>query len=277
MIDPLERWREYGEKPDYAGLLTFAGMPYTQDAAELAGVDVAIVGAPTDDLVSDRPGHPLRPAGHPRAPPARPARTWRRASTPSQVLRVVDFGDAAVLPADPVRTHEAIEALVGAGGRRGRAAGDPRRRPLDRRARHPRDRAPARARRPDPLRHAHGHGRRGLRRRALARDDHVPARRAGPGGPDALRADRPARLLAGRDRVRLAARARHHVASSCTTCASVGIRDVIARAIAIVGDGPVFLSVDVDVLDPAFAPGHGTPEPGGMTSIDLLWACREIG
>src|SRR3954471_11854802 len=56
MIDPLERWKQYGEKPDYAGLLTFSGMPYTQDATELAGVDVAIVGAPTDDLVSDRPG-----------------------------------------------------------------------------------------------------------------------------------------------------------------------------------------------------------------------------
>ncbi len=38
----------------------------------------------------------------------------------------------------------------------------------------------------------------------------------------------------------------------------------------------MFLSVDVDVLDPAFAPGTGTPEPGGMTSADLLWACREI-
>ena len=34
--------------------------------------------------------------------------------------------------------------------------------------------------------------------------------------------------------------------------------------------------VDVDVLDPAFAPGTGTPEPGGMTSADLLWACRTI-
>ena len=56
MIDPLERWREYGEKPDYAGLLTFGGLPYTEDPAELAGVDVAMVGAPTDDLVSDRPG-----------------------------------------------------------------------------------------------------------------------------------------------------------------------------------------------------------------------------
>jgi agmatinase len=34
--------------------------------------------------------------------------------------------------------------------------------------------------------------------------------------------------------------------------------------------------VDIDVLDPAFAPGTGTPEPGGMTTSDLLWACREI-
>lgn len=45
MIDPLERWARYGEKPDYAGLLTFAGQPYTQDPAELKGFDVAIVGA----------------------------------------------------------------------------------------------------------------------------------------------------------------------------------------------------------------------------------------
>jgi hypothetical protein len=29
-IDPLERWREFGEKPDFAGLLTFAGLPYTE-------------------------------------------------------------------------------------------------------------------------------------------------------------------------------------------------------------------------------------------------------
>ncbi len=34
--------------------------------------------------------------------------------------------------------------------------------------------------------------------------------------------------------------------------------------------------MDVDVLDPVFAPGTGTPEPGGMTSAELLWACREI-
>jgi agmatinase len=51
---------------------------------------------------------------------------------------------------------------------------------------------------------------------------------------------------------------------------------VVGRALGIVGDGPVFLSVDVDVLDPAFAPGTGTPEPGGMSSVDLLWACRTV-
>ena len=40
--------------------------------------------------------------------------------------------------------------------------------------------------------------------------------------------------------------------------------------------GPVVLTVDVDVLDPAFAPGTGTPEPGGLTSSELLLAVREV-
>jgi agmatinase len=56
----------------------------------------------------------------------------------------------------------------------------------------------------------------------------------------------------------------------------LGIREVVGRAVGIAGEGPVFLTVDVDVLDPAFAPGTGTPEPGGMTSAELLWAVREV-
>jgi agmatinase len=55
-----------------------------------------------------------------------------------------------------------------------------------------------------------------------------------------------------------------------------GIRAVLERALQVAGDGPTFLSVDIDVLDPAYAPGTGTPEPGGMTPADLLWACREV-
>ncbi len=58
--------------------------------------------------------------------------------------------------------------------------------------------------------------------------------------------------------------------------AELGIAEVIERAAAAVGAGPVVISVDVDVLDPAFAPGTGTPEPGGMTSLELLRACREL-
>jgi len=42
------------------------------------------------------------------------------------------------------------------------------------------------------------------------------------------------------------------------------------------GDRPFYLTFDIDAVDPAFAPGTGTPEPGGMTSTDLLWACRTV-
>ena len=56
MLDPQQRWRPLPDKPDYAGFLSFGGAPLVQDPQHLTGVDVAILGAPTDDLVSDRPG-----------------------------------------------------------------------------------------------------------------------------------------------------------------------------------------------------------------------------
>jgi agmatinase len=56
-----------------------------------------------------------------------------------------------------------------------------------------------------------------------------------------------------------------------------GIAQITREAIEAVGAGPVFLTVDIDVLDPAFIPGGtGTPEPGGMTTVELLWAAREV-
>ena len=57
---------------------------------------------------------------------------------------------------------------------------------------------------------------------------------------------------------------------------NVGIEAIVEQALEIVGEGPVFLSIDVDVLDPAHAPGTGTPEPGGLTSAELLWAARTV-
>jgi agmatinase len=56
----------------------------------------------------------------------------------------------------------------------------------------------------------------------------------------------------------------------------LGIVEIVRRTVEIVGSGPTFLTVDVDVLDPAFAPGTGTPEPGGMTSVELLQAVRAV-
>ena len=39
-IDPTARWSDHGKRPDFAGLLTFGGAPYTEDPLDLAGVDV---------------------------------------------------------------------------------------------------------------------------------------------------------------------------------------------------------------------------------------------
>ena len=113
MIDPLTRWAAHGEKPDFTGLLTFAGQRYTEDPAELVGVDVAIVGAATDDLVSDRPGTRFGPRAI-RAAGCPPGRHLAAGIDAFAVLNVVDFGDAPVLPSDAIASHEAIERTVAA-------------------------------------------------------------------------------------------------------------------------------------------------------------------
>src|SRR3954466_5821986 len=112
MIDPLERWSPLGDKPDSAGLLTYSGMPYTQDPAELQGVDAAIVGAPFDDLVSDRPGTRFGPRAI-RAASCPPGPHLEAGVDGFAELNVVDYGDAPIVPADPQRSHQAIEQTVG--------------------------------------------------------------------------------------------------------------------------------------------------------------------
>jgi agmatinase len=274
MIDPLQRWAEYGEKPDYAGLLTFAGLPYTQDPAELEGFDVAIVGAPFDDLVSDRPGARFAP------------RAIRAASCPSgphleakvdafAELRVVDFGDAPVIPADPRRAHEAIEATVSqvlaAGAMPVTLGGD-----------HSISRADIRAcaavHGPLGVVHFDTHtdtgeqvfgvkSSHGTFMRELLDEGHVDGRRYAqiglrgywPGEAEfAWQAERGITSLFMHD-------VRDH-----------GITEITRRAIDAVGPGPAFLTVDVDVLDAAFIPGTGTPEPGGMTPTQLLLSVRTL-
>jgi agmatinase len=56
-----------------------------------------------------------------------------------------------------------------------------------------------------------------------------------------------------------------------------GVAAIAERARAVVGSGPVYVSVDVDGFDPAFAPGTGTPEVGGLTPREGLALLRALG
>jgi len=56
----------------------------------------------------------------------------------------------------------------------------------------------------------------------------------------------------------------------------LGIPEIVARARRVVGDGPVYVSFDVDGLDPAFTPGTGTPEVGGLTPREALELLRGL-
>jgi agmatinase len=274
VIDPLERWREYGEKPDYAGPVSFGGTPYTQDPALLDGFDVAIVGAPTDDLVSDRPGTRFAPRAI-RAASCPPGPHLEAAIDAFAELRVVDYGDAPVLPADPARTHAAIEATVGEvldaglipivlGGDHSIAEPDIRACAL----RHGAVGLVHFDTHTDTGKEVFGvevsHGTPMYR---LVRDGHIDAKRYVQIG---LRGYWPGEAeFAWQAEQGITSFFMHDVRD-------LGIDAVVERAVAAVGDGPVFLSVDVDVLDPAFAPGTGTPEPGGMTTVELLKAVRAV-
>ncbi|HEX2904542.1 MAG TPA: agmatinase, partial [Jatrophihabitans sp.] len=57
---------------------------------------------------------------------------------------------------------------------------------------------------------------------------------------------------------------------------SLGVAGVIERMRDRLGTGPIYVSVDIDVLDPAHAPGTGTPEAGGLSSRELLAVLRGL-
>ena len=249
-------------------------MPYTQDPAELEGFHVAIVGAPMDDLVSDRPGARFAP------------RAIRAASCPHgphlevkvdafEELGIVDFGDAPVLPADAAWSHQAIERtvrqVVEAGALPVVLGGDHS-------VVEPDVRGVASRHGPVGLVHFDTHTDTGTEvfgvelshgtpMYRLVEQGHVDPRRYVQIG---LRGYWPGeREFAWQAERGITAFFMHDVRA-------LGIEEVVRRAAAAVGAGAVFVSVDVDVLDPGFAPGTGTPEPGGMTPSDLLWAVRTV-
>ena len=277
MVDPLERWRALGlpDKPDYAGLLTFSGMPYTQSAAELAGADVAVIGAPSDDLISDRPGARFGPRAI-RAASCPPGPHLEAGIDAFTELRVVDFGDAPCVPADPEGSHRAIEATVGEAVEAGTL-------PVvlggDHSTTEPTVRAVARQHGSVGLVHFDTHTDTGAEVFGVARSHGTPMYRLVEDGvvdprgyvQIGLRGYWPGEAEFAWQRERgITSFFMHDVRD-------LGIEPVIARTVELAGERPTFLTVDVDVLDPAHAPGTGTPEPGGMSALDLLWAVRALG
>jgi agmatinase len=261
------------EKAAWAGLASFADLPYTEDPAELEGADVAIVGAPFDELVSDRPGSRFGPRAIRTAAPTSSYHLQERLDW-SEELRVIDYGDAPIVPTNPVASLEAIEATV-------REVADAGVLPLVLGGDHSITGANLRgcireADGPVGLLHfdahtdtaekVHGQVRsHGTPMYHLVNEGLVDPRRYVQIG---LRGWWPQeRELAWQERQGITSFFMHEVSES-------GIESVIETALAALRAGPVFLTVDIDVLDPAFAPGTGTPEPGGMTSGDLLWSCR---
>jgi agmatinase len=240
----------------------------------LGGVDVAIVGAPTDDLVSDRPGTRFAPRAI-RAASCPPGPHLETGIDGFGELRVVDFGDAPVAPADPGRTHAAIEATVGQVVDAGAI-------PIvlggDHSIAEPDIRACARAAGPLGLIHFDTHTDTGVTVYGAHVSHGTPMYRLVESGVvDPRRYVQIGLRGYWPGEAEFAWQAEQGITSLFMhDIRRLGIGEVIERAIEIAATGPTFLSIDIDVLDPAFAPGTGTPEPGGMTSSDLLWAAREL-
>jgi agmatinase len=190
-------------------------------------------------------------------------------------LRVVDFGDAPTIPADAGRSHAAIEATVGqvltAGVLPVVLGGDHS-------ITEPSLRACAAVHGPLGVVHFDTHTDTGAEVFGVERSHGTFIRRLIDGGQ--LDASRYAQIgLRGYwpGEREFAWQAERGVTSLFMhDVRDLGIREVVRRAVAAVSEGPVYLTVDVDVLDPAFVPGTGTPEPGGMTATDLLLAVRTV-
>lgn len=257
--------------PRFTGVRTFMRLPHVQ---VLTDVDVAVVGIPFDSGVSFRPGARFGPEA------IRSLSVLLRPYHPDLELdifrhvAVVDYGDCTVVPGSVEKTHERVAAQL-------RVVVDAGVTPLVLGGDHSITlavlRAVAARRGPLALIHCDAHSDTwedfyGQRydhgttfRRAVEEGLLLPERsvQIGLRGPLFSPEDWKQSQRLGLT-VRPAAEVR-----------AAGIAATAARARQQVGDAPVYLSFDIDVLDPAFAPGTGTPEVGGLTTreaIELLVA-----
>src|SRR5829696_6594979 len=115
-MDRTQQLGVRGDSPGHAGIgQTFAGRRLVMDAAALASVDVAVVGAPFDDGTSNRPGARFGPRAIREADDdGRSGRPHMGTGLdPLSALTVVDYGDAEVAPGDLPRSHELLARALG--------------------------------------------------------------------------------------------------------------------------------------------------------------------
>jgi agmatinase len=268
--------------PTYVGPATFANLPWITDPAELRArsVDVAIVGAPFDDMVTHRSGARFGPRAIREAQYSSGSlNSLQLGVEPFEVLTVVDAGDANIVPAQHERAHAMIYRKVLEVARTGAI-------PIvlggDHSITWPAATAIAEVRRPGSIGIVHFD----------AHADTAPdtfGQIASHGSP--MRRLIESGAVKGKNFVQVGLRGywpppdvldwmreqglRYHL---MTEIEDRGADAVVADAIAEALDGPdaIYLSVDIDVVDPGLAPGTGTPEPGGMLTRELLRAVRQI-
>jgi agmatinase len=258
--------------PRYAGLATFARLPRIEDVEH---ADIAVVGIPFDSGVSYRPGARFGPA-HVREA-SRLLRPYNPAQdvSPFAVQQVVDAGDIAVNPFDIGEAVGEIEraatALTEGGTRLVTIGGD-----------HtialPLLRSVAKRHGPVAVVHFDAHLDTWDTYFGAPVTHGTPFRRASEEGL----IDRTASLHVGirgplydRGDLRDDERLGFAIVSS-VDIETEGVAAAIERMRHRIGDAPVYLSIDIDVLDPAHAPGTGTPEAGGLTSRELLRMVRAL-
>ncbi|TPW74061.1 agmatinase [Schumannella soli] len=258
--------------PRYAGAATFALLPRID---EVERADILVVGAPFDAGVSYRPGARFGPA-HVREA-SRLLRPYNPAqdAEPFALAQVADAGDIAINPFDlgeAVAQVEAAARALGAGGSRLMTIGG------DHTIALPLLRAVAAQHGPVAVVHFDAHLDTWDTYFGAPITHGTPFRRAseeglldlgacvhvGTRGPLYGRVDLDDDTRLGFQRITSDQIEQNGLAA--------GIRRMLDR----VGDRPVYISVDIDVLDPAHAPGTGTPEAGGLTSRELLAMLRSF-